>query len=96
MTNPSPTLKPNQRVEFIRNYWSDLGTIPKGTTGIILGVETEQGQTEPTILVRVDQPLCFLEDGMMSFYPQCGPQANEDTGEEMNTVQQFEHYCRIV
>lgn len=90
-----------QKIKVIKPYWFDpSGTVPIGATGVVTTVMVDEGQTEPTIHVKLDQDFPELEDNILAFYPQCGPQEIEDfRGEETRTgttIEWFYYNCCII
>ncbi len=91
MSQKPPTV--NQKIAVVEPYYFDpSGVVPRGATGTVVKVETSEGQTQPTIHVKMDGSDYGLENGIMPFYPECG--AQEDAGP--GTVAWFHHHCDIV
>jgi len=91
--------KVGQTIRVNEPYWFDPYPfcVPKDAKGTVVKVEVEKGQTQPTIHVKMEGDGYGLEDGIMSFYPQCGPQENPVPGlADMTILHWFYYHCNIV
>ncbi len=93
-----PIPKVGQTIRVNEPYWFDPSLcVPKDAKGTVVKVEVENGQIQPTIHVKMDGDGYGLEDGIMPFYPQCGPQQEAGPGPADTTILRWFHYhCRII
>ena len=93
------TPKVGQRIRVVEPYYFDPypNCVPKDAKGEVVKVEIEKGEVQPTIHIKTEGDGYNLEDGIMPFYPQCGPQEEAGPGPADTTILRWFHYhCRIV
>lgn len=91
--------KVGQQIRVVEPYYFDPYPlcVPKDAKGKVVKVEVEKDQTQPTIHVKMEGDGYGLEEGIMSFYPQCGPQEEAGPGPADTTILRwFYFHCRIV
>jgi hypothetical protein len=91
--------KVNQRIKVIVGYWfGDMQCVPVKARGKIIKVFVEQGQTLPTIHVKMDGDGYGLPDGIMRFYPQSHLVPREEGEPEkpdQTILSWFYHHCEV-
>jgi len=88
--------KIGQKVVLKVDYWYDGGMVAKGETGVVKKAEIGEGDTEPTIWVKLDKPNADVGDNSILFYPQCGPQTAADGRTYKDTLDWFYSECELV
>ena len=87
------------RVETVESYEFDPnGLIPIGRQGVVTKVESVDGfvgDNSHRIFVKLDEPIDGLEDNIMSFYPECGPQLHP-LGHEMTVLEWYHFHVKEV
>ena len=91
--------KIGDKIQVVKKIVNDIKNIQIGECGEIVGVEENEYPDDPTIFIRFDNDVLNGFDGnghVFSFYPECGPELEPETGREIGTLEQFHNYCKIM